>query len=42
MPHEHGVFDAESRVEIQPPASQNEPRSLWMGRDGKLQNFVAR
>ena len=39
IPHEHGVFDAERQVKIQPRASQNEPRVLWASRDGKLQNY---
>ena len=39
IPHEHGVFNAERPVKIQPRASQNEPRVLWASRDGKLKNY---
>ena len=39
IPHEHGVFNAERQVKIQPRASQNEPRILWASRDEKLQNY---
>ena len=41
IPHEHGVFDAERQDKIQPRASQNEPRVLylWASRDEQLQNY---